>query len=166
VFVPLVLAAWDVWRRRRAPVLALAVVPVGLWWLYLRRHLGAFPFGQTQGSARLGWPLLGWVHGILDAASQSWNSGVNTAQLGQAAVPLIVVTAFAVLITAARALRLRSPLDPVYLVLAAIYACIVSDGVLFVLLPFVLATRATPPEGGSARTRPRGRPIAAPRQGS
>jgi hypothetical protein len=180
VFVPLVLAGWDVWRSRRAPVLALAVVPVGLWWLYLRRHLGAFPFGQAQGSARLGWPLAGWFHAIFQAASQSWNAAVDTAQLGQAAVPLILVTGLAVLIGAVRALRLRSAVDPVYLVLAAIYACIVSDGVLFpkdlirevalvlLLLPFVLAVRATPPrpKTASARTGSRGRPIAARRQGS
>jgi hypothetical protein len=180
VLVPLALAGWELWRHRRPPLLALSVVPVALWWLYVRIHLGAFPFGHAQGSSRLGWPFVGWYDAVLGAASQSWSAGVDTAQLGQAAVPLIVVTALAILLAATRALRLRAPVDAPYLVLAALYACIVSDGVRYpkdlirelafvlLLLPLVLAARAVspPPEEASGRRRPRARPGVAPPRGS
>ncbi len=57
----------------------------------LRIHLGAFPFGQGSDTPRRS--LYRLVEGLLDAASQSWNGGIDTAQLGEAAVPLIIVVA-------------------------------------------------------------------------
>ena len=165
VLVPLGIGAWDLWRRRRPPLVAAAVMPAALWWVYLRIHLGAFPFGQ--GSERLTAPLAGWTRGLLDAASQSWKEGVDTAQLGQAAVPLIIVVGLAILTAALFALRLRSVVDPAFLVLAALYACITPNGVQYpkdltrelalvlVLLPFVLAARPTPEEPAFARRYPR-----------
>lgn len=151
VLVPLAIAAWELWRnRRRPPLVALAVVPALLWWLYIRVHLGSFPSGQ--GSSRLGWPFAGWEKALLDAASQSWNVGVDTAQLGQVAVPLLAVTALAIVTAAIFALRLRTVVDPVFLALAVLYACIISKGVQYpkdlirelapvlLLLPFVLAS--------------------------
>jgi hypothetical protein len=169
VLVPLGVAAWELWRRRRLPLIALAVLPAAVWWLYVRIHLGSFPFGH--GTARMAKPLVGWERGLLDAASQSWHEGVDTAQLGQAAVPLIIVVALAMLVAGVRALRLRTAVDPAYLGLAALYACITSIGVQYpkdlirelalvlTLLPFVLAARATalPEEPPSARRYPRAR---------
>ena len=151
VLVPLAIAAWDFWRRRRPPVLAAAVVPALLWWLYLRVHLGAFPFGQ--GSHRLTAPLLGWERALVFAASQSWNVGIDTAQLGQASVPLIIVVGIVILVGTIRALRLRVVVDPAYLVLAALYACGAANAfeypkdlirelaLVLLLIPFVLAAR-------------------------
>ena len=169
--VPLVLAASELWRRRRPPVLALAVVPAAVWWLYLRLHLGAFPFGQ--GRERLTYPFAGWGKGLWAAAAQSWNPGVDTAQLGQAAVPLIVVVWLAILVGALYALRLRTIVQPAFLVVAVLYACITPNGVQYpkdlvrelaivlTLLPFVLAD---PP--AFARTGPRARLPSEPRRGS
>jgi hypothetical protein len=149
--VPLAIAAWELWRRRRPPLVAIAVVPALAWWLYLRIDLGAFPFGQ--GSERLTAPLTGWVHGVVRAASQSWNPSVDTAQLGQASVPLIVVAGLAILVGFLSALRLRLFFDPAFLALAGLYACITPNGVQYpkdlirelalvlTLLPFVLAAR-------------------------
>jgi hypothetical protein len=160
VLVPLAIAAWELWRTRRPPLVALAVVPAGLWWLYLRIHLGAFPFGQ--GSERLTWPLAGWKRGLLDAASQSWNGGVDTSQMGQAAVALIIVVGLAIVIAGIYALRLRFTVDPAYLAIAALYACITPNGIQYpkdlirelalvlTLLPFVLAARPTSAEQGFA----------------
>jgi hypothetical protein len=148
VLVPLAIAAWEYFRRHRPPLVALAVVPALAWWVYVRIHLGSFPSGR--GSSRLTAPFVGWERALLDAASQSWSGGVDTAQLGQVAVPLIVVTALAIVVTTIVALRLRTVVDPVYLALGAVYACIVSKGVqypkdlirelapLLLLLPFVL----------------------------
>ena len=168
VLVPLAIAAWELWRTRRPPLVAAAVAPAVLWWVYLRIHLGAFPFGQ--GGERLTFPLDGWRRGLLDAARQSWNGAIDAAQLGQAAVPLIVVVGAAIIVAAIYALRLRAVVHPAFLAIAALYACITPNGVQYpkdlirelalvlTLLPFVLAARATPPaEPASARKYPRAR---------
>jgi hypothetical protein len=153
VLVPLAIAAWDLRRRRRPPILAASVLPVAAWWLYLRIHLGAFPFGQ--GTQRLTAPFLGWARALSAAAAQSWNPGVDTAQLGQAAVPLIIVAVLLILVAGIRALRLATAVDAALLVLAALYACgstnafqypkdlIREPALVLLLVPFVLA-RATP----------------------
>src|SRR5262245_42057957 len=33
--IPLAVAAWELWRLRRPPLIALAVVPAAVWWLYV-----------------------------------------------------------------------------------------------------------------------------------
>jgi hypothetical protein len=164
VLVPLAIAGWELWRTRRPPLVAAAVIPALLWWVYVRIHLGAFPFGQ--GRERLALPLAGWKRGLLDAARQSWNPGVDTAQLGQAAVPLIIVVGLAIVVAAVYALRLRGVVHPAFLVLAALYACIAPNGIQYpkdltrelalvlVLLPFVFAVRATAEESASVRRHP------------
>ena len=164
ILVPLAIAAWELWRTRRPPLVAAAVIPAALWWLYLRIHLGAFPFGQ--GSERLTAPLVGWKRALIDAASQSWNPGVDTAQLGEAAVALIIVVGLAILVAGIYALRLRSVVAPAFLAIAALYACITPNGVQYpkdlirelalvlTLLPFVLVARVTPAESASVRKYP------------
>jgi hypothetical protein len=164
VLVPLAIAVWELWRTRRPPVIGGAVVPAAFWWLYLRLHLGAFPFGH--GSERLTAPFVGWTRGLVGAASQSWNAGVDTAQLGQAAVPLIIAVALAILVGSVYAARLGSVVAPAFLALVALYACITPNGVQYpkdmirelapvlTLLPFVVAGRLERP---SARKYPRGR---------
>ena len=176
ILVPLALAAWDLWRARRPPLVAAAVVPAALWWIYLRVHLGAFPSGQ--GGQRLVAPLSGWWRGVLDAASQSWNMGVDTAQLGEAAVPLIIVVGLAIVVASIYALRLRTVVDPVFLGIAFLYACITSKGVQYpkdlirelalvlTLLPFVIAARRGPEDAPFARRYPRARPLSRRRPGS
>ena len=173
VLVPLAVGAWELWRTRRPPVVALAVVPAGLWWVYLRIHLGAFPVGQ--GRERLTAPFLGWIHGLSGAARQSWNPGIDTAQLGQAAIPLIIVVALAIVVAAVVALRLRNVVAPAFLAIAALYACITPNGVQYpkdlmrelalvlMLLPFVLAARAIPEEPSFARRYPRA-PLPSPQR--
>jgi hypothetical protein len=167
VLVPLAIGAWELWRTRRPPFVAAAVVPAVLWWLYLRIHLGAFPFGQ--GSERLTAPFAGWTQGVLDAALQSWDPSIDAAQLGEAAVALIIVVGLAILVAAVYALRLRSVVAPAFLAIAVLYACITPNGVQYpkdlirelalvlTLLPFVLATRGNPAEPSSARRYPRAR---------
>jgi hypothetical protein len=165
--VPLAIAAWELWRTRRPPLVAAAVLPAALWWLYVRIHLGAFPFGL--GGERLTAPLLGWKRALFAAALQSWNPGVDTAQLGEAAVALIIVFGLAILVAGVVALRLCTVVAPAFLALAALYACITPNGVQYpkdlirelavvmTLLPFVFIARATRAEAepASARKYPR-----------
>jgi hypothetical protein len=152
--VPLAIGAWELWRRYRPSFVAAALAPALAWWLYLRIHLGAFPFGQ--GSERLTAPFAGWEQALVGAASQSWSGGVespDTAQLGQAAVPLIVAVGLGILVASVYSLRLRNFVQPAFLALAAVYACITANGVQYpkdllrelalvlTLLPFALAVR-------------------------
>jgi hypothetical protein len=163
--VPLAIAGWELWRTRRPPLVAAAVVPAALWWIYVRIHLGAFPSGAGQ--QRIVAPLSGWWRGLLDAASQSWNRGVDTAQLGEAAVPLIIAVGLAIVVAAVYALRMRTAVDPAFLVVAVLYACISSKGVQYpkdlirelalvvTMVPFALATRTSPTDAASERRYPR-----------
>ena len=176
VLVPLAIAAWELWRTRRPTFVAAAVVPAALWWLYLRIHLGAFPFGL--GGERLTAPFLGWKRGLLAAAKQSWNVGIDTAQLGEVAIALIVVFFLAIVVAGIVALRMRSVVAPAFLALAALYACITPNGVQYpkdlirelavvvTLLPFVFVARATPAEPASAHRYPRARLPSRRRAGS
>jgi hypothetical protein len=163
VLVPLTLAGYEV-ARRRPPWTTLAVVPALVWWLYLRAHLGAFPSGA--GSERLTAPLLGWWRALDAAAKQSWLPGVDTAQLGQAAVPLIVCVSAGILLGVVRALRSPGPVALAFLPLAIVYFCITPNGVQYpkdlirelalvlTLLPFVIATPGvTPAESAFWRGR-------------
>jgi hypothetical protein len=174
VLVPLAIAAWELWRTRRLSFVPIAIVPAALWWLYVRIHLGAFPFGL--GGQRLTAPFLGWERGLIAAAKQSWNGGVDTAQLGQAAVALIIVFGLALLVAAVVALRLRTVVAPAFLALAALYACITPNGVQYpkdlirelavvvTLLPFVFTAREAEPV--SARKYPRVPLLSRPRSES
>ncbi len=176
VLIPLAIAAWELWRTRRPPLVAAAVVPAALWWLYVRVHLGAFPFGQ--GGQRLSAPFAGWWTAVVDAASQSWSGSIDTAQLGEAAVPLIIVVLLAIIVASVYALRLRTAVDPAFLAVALLYACITSKGVQYpkdlirelalvvTLIPFVLATRTSSAEPVSARRSPRALPLSRQRSES
>jgi hypothetical protein len=165
VLVPLAIGAWELWRTRRPPFVAAAVVPAVLWWLYLRIHLGAFPFGQ--GSERLTAPLAGWRRGLVDAALQSWDPSIDAAQLGEASVALIIVVGLAILVGGIYALRFRSVVAPAFLAIALLYSCITPNGVQYpkdlirelalvlTLLPFVLAARASPADPSFVHKYPR-----------
>jgi hypothetical protein len=111
------------------------------------------------------------------SAAQSWDPGIDTAQLGQAAVPLIVVAGLLILVAGIRALRLVTAVDVALLVLAALYACgstnafqypkdlIREPALVLLLVPFVLASApGRSPE--SARRCRRARRPSAPRRES
>ena len=162
VLVPLAIAAWELLRFRRLSTIVLAVVPAAVWWCYVRLQLGAFPFGQ--GSERLTAPVLGWERALVAAAQQSWSRVVpSDAQLGEAAIALIVSVAAAILVGCVSALRLRNAVAPAFLALAALYACITPNGVQYpkdliretalvvLLLPFALFASGAPAVEASGR---------------
>jgi hypothetical protein len=140
--------AWELLHRRRrsAAVLATAMIPALLWWIYLRIHLGAW---FTTGSSALGLPFVGWSESLLSGRNHSHSSASIHALAVAALVALLVVLSFGV----SRALHLRSPEQMAYLGLAALAACLALNATaefttalrnisfLVVLLPFCFVAR-------------------------
>jgi hypothetical protein len=176
VLVPVGLAAWEAveWRRRgttsadwpRLAALAAGPMLFAVWNVYLRLNFGVWSFQASP--ENLGIPVSGWIDAfqragaMADADPASW-------QLSMATVPLLSLVAVALLIGAARSLRLRSPLDHIFLlfvVLSSMYTWLLvlypkellrNLVVPLLLLPAVLAApraegrRATPPPASRGR---------------
>lgn len=127
VLVPASLFVWEIvqiLRHRTSPgrgfrmtLLAVSVVPLAWWYLYLRLHFGVLPAAAEPGN--IGAPLVGWYDAFRRAVSFS-RSGVS--QIGTFTIPLLAITAAAILVGAVRALRLRSPLDLLFLMLTLLIA--------------------------------------------
>jgi hypothetical protein len=154
VTVPLALAAWELRRTRLlrpALALGLAPLPAVLWWVYLRMHLGAWPF--TQGGNAVGVPFRGWWRGLTDAGIHTYDSSAAAvSQLAMAHLVLLAASAGLFLALGLLALRLRSAEQAAFLPLAVVVACVTANvtsypkdvlraiSVPLVLAPFVVAT--------------------------
>jgi hypothetical protein len=173
ILVPLGLVAWELLRRaaarRDAWMLAAGVLPAVAWWIYARLHLGAW---FTTGESALGFPLSGWKRAIVDAGIQTYSS--NAGQNVSAEATLVVIVSLLGLLSLAGllALRLRGPADAVYLLLAALAACLAPNATVLLrdalrnvtvpltLVPFVIAslpllpTWMTRPGAGSSTAPP------------
>lgn len=172
LLVPLAVATWELLRRRarvrEALVLAACLLPAAGWWIYARMQLGAW---FTTGQTALALPLSGWRRSLLDAGVgiYSPNGALNVAEEST----VVVVGGLLVLLAAAGvlALRLRAPTDAVYLVLAAVTACLAPNAttllrdvlrnvsVPLTLVPFVIASLPLLPRwrgrpGGGSSTAP------------
>jgi hypothetical protein len=156
VAVPVAIAAWEVLRRRAtirgtAP-LVLAPLPVFLWWIYDRVHLGDWPF--HSGDAVIGAPLAGWRRALVDAGVHMYDVSATVTQLAEAHLALLVAVAGLFLVTGVLALRLRTPFDAALVPLVAVVAILSPDvlsypkdvlravSVPLVLVPFVIRRRA------------------------
>lgn len=153
VLVPFALLAWELLRRRidvgRALAVLVTVLPAAAWWTYARLHLGAW---FTSGDNALGAPFTGWANALEVAGIRSYDATWSVAQLGEATIvglaALLGLLAVAVLVAS----RIRGPIDPVFLALAAVVACLAPIGtqllrdafrntsLLLVLVPFVIAS--------------------------
>ena len=131
VLVPVGLIIWELVKRRRAQVDApprrellkrIAVLlpgPVALfgWFAYLHSIYGEWPFQQKPLLLNpLTIPPFGYFDTLGRAAAQHAYVG-ETAQLGGAAIPLLLVVGAALVLGIVRAARLRSPVDPVFILL-------------------------------------------------
>ena len=125
VLVPAGLFLWEivqVLRHRavrgvvyRLALLAVSVVPLAWWYLYLRFHLGVFPAESEPGN--IGVPFVGWYDTFRQAVAMS-RSG--SSQIGTFTITLATITACALLVGVVRAVRLRSPLDLTFLLFAVL----------------------------------------------
>jgi hypothetical protein len=116
-FVP---AGWsDVrWRRRSAGALAaLAAGPLVLlgWLIYVDRVFGRWPLSDS--SDLIGTPFDG-IHRTADQAARLVRSDFAYAQIGAAALPVVVVAFAALAVGIVAALRLRTLADAVFLATA------------------------------------------------
>jgi len=158
VLVPAGLALWEAIeyaRGRLAPdwkarLTALAPCPIvfGLWMLYVREKIGIWPF--LQGSDRLSYPFVGWLES-LQVAAEMGTTTFHRMELGRGNLPVVVVVAALLAFGMVRAARLRTPLDPIYLLLSTLSFCLLLPNVLylkdmtrtlalvFLLLPAVIA---------------------------
>ena len=176
VLVPLALAAWELVRRGRRitdviPLVA-TLVPAVAWWVYARVTLGAW---FTTGDTALGFPLRGWARALVDAGAHSYATDAATNQLGEVTVVLLVALLGLLTVAGLSALRLRGPIELVYLLLAALAACLApiattlprdalrNTAVLVVLVPFVIASPALVPRWQGRRA---GRDLPSPRKAS
>jgi hypothetical protein len=163
-FVALGLAAFELVRSRRtgaraALALCLTVVPAACWWIAMRIHLGAW-FNASQDTV-LRSPLSGWKRALLDAGVYSYSGDTKTNQLGETDLIVIVAVGGLLLVAALVALRLRGPLDAVFLPLVVLVACLSPaattnqrdllrvTSVVVLLTPFVLASRPAFRSNGS-----------------
>jgi hypothetical protein len=167
--VPAGLALWDLVRSRRrfvdAAILASSILPAAAWWIYARVQLGDW---FLSGSWVLGAPLAGWRRTLTDAGTWSYVSGYYQFLTGESILAVVVPLLALLALAGLCALRLRTPVDVVYLLLGALVACLAWGGtyilrdalrnvaLLLTLVPFVLvaapvvvaAGRERPPDSG------------------
>ena len=178
VLVPVGLALWELvqmlrrrrrdgWRRVGA--LVLSIVPFGLWYLYVLLRFDEWPASPTRDFLQL--PPTGWIQTARTAAEMGLDS-FDRLVTGHVAVPLLATLAVAFAIGIVRALRLRTPIDPVYLMFMPIVFAMNTWGLLYakdairevaiplLLLPAVLAGRriegaeGSPPQSGPGSASP------------
>jgi hypothetical protein len=154
ILVPVGLALWDLFRTRRglanAAILASSALPAAVWWIYAHHQLGHW---FTSGSV-VGTPLAGWRHTLTDAGIWSYARNYYQFLTGEAMLAILIPLLALLAIAGIRALRLRTPVDVVYLLFGLLVVCL-SWGATYILrdalrnvslmvalIPFVLA--ATP----------------------
>ena len=175
--IPVGLAAWEglAWLRARGPrirgarrllrrwaLLAIGPAVYAVWLAYVRTRFGVYPF--QQGLDAIAFPLVGWAD-TLNRAGSLAAIGFYEMQIGQAMVAILAVTIGALLVGVVSALRFRTPIDPIYLLLSVLMVSLTWYTTLypkelvrnlafaFILLPFVLLGRREPSGGTIASHR-------------
>jgi len=161
--VPAGLAIWELLERARGRgsqclvgrLGALAAGPALLlgWFVYLRATFGLWPFQQQPNV--LTFPFAGWLNSIRRAAALATGSYYRM-QVGNAAISLLAVVGAALLIGICFSRRLRTPVEPVFILSAILISSLTWLGamhpkdlfreaaVTMVLLPLAIAGRHTP----------------------
>ena len=159
IVVPVGLFLWELIERRRGrkepglakrmAVLAAGPAALAAWWIYLRGEFGTW---QPNHPYDLAPPLTGWVDTIRQAEGLIVGTSYQT-QIGYLAVPLILAVGAALAITALRAIRLRTPLDLIFLLMVVVASILTYWQLLFpkelfrllsiqlALIPAILLTR-------------------------
>jgi hypothetical protein len=158
VLVPAGIGLWECgrWLRardtaatlRRLALLAAGPLVFACWYVYVRVQFGEWSFQATEGFFSV--PPLGWLEAMRVATDKAFG---DEFQVGSAAVPLLAVAGAALVAGIVRALRFRSPVDVVFVLLALLALSLRPLGVEMpkdmmrevsvpaMLLPLVLAGR-------------------------
>ena len=123
--VPAGLFAWEVLEqiRHRAPpgatwrmlLLAVTVLPLAWWHLYLRLRFGVLPIQEAPDF--FGAPFAGWYDSF-GFGAHLVRTGAS--QLGTLVIPILTIVAAALVVATVRALRMRSPFDTIFLLVVAL----------------------------------------------
>ncbi|HEY8316650.1 MAG TPA: hypothetical protein VIG35_07285 [Gaiellaceae bacterium] len=165
--VPAALALWDLVRSSRrlanAAVLASSILPPLAWWVYVEAQLHQ---SFLSHSGVFGFPLAGWRRTLVDSGVWSYATDYYQFLLGESTL-IVVIPMLALLVLAGiRALRFRTPIDLVYLLLGVLLVFLGLDStyilrdslrivsVTLVLVPFVLVSGRRPPAPRTALVGP------------
>ena len=109
-------------ERLIAPLIALSTGPVVwiAWQIYLHSSFDGFAFSETP--KLIYFPLTGWVDALTIAAGLGVSTA-DSAQVGQASVPLLCASAGLLAIGIFKAARLRNVFDSAYLFVAVFTFC-------------------------------------------
>ena len=168
VVVPVALAGYELLRKvrgrprpdmwKRIGLLSIGPLLFAIWYLYLIATFDTLPFKETEGFFQF--PYAGWIESIRQAAALA-EGPFYESQLGAPSVAFIAVIGGLTIFAIVRALRLRSPVQAIFLPLVAIDACLSPLGVLYpkdlirelaiplLLIPLVLAEPRSALEGAS-----------------
>jgi hypothetical protein len=153
--VPVGIAAWEVLRTRTrlrdAVPFGACLVPAVLWWTYARVQLGDW---FTSGGSAFTTPFVGWKHSLLDAGISSYSTNSDRATFSEADLVVLAALVMLIAVGVLMALRLRGPVDAIYLLLTLVVVCLAPNAVtllrdalrntsvLLTLVPFVIAGAA------------------------
>jgi hypothetical protein len=125
LLVPIGLGVWELawWLRGKRladfaqRVIAVTAGPVvfGVWYLYLERQFGVFPY--RQGRDLLGAPITGWIDTFHRASTMAVDS-FDRMQIGTAITTFLAIVAVLFVLGLVRALRFRWWLDSVFVLFA------------------------------------------------
>ncbi len=175
VAVPVALALWEFMQMKRSVItrevmrrrVLMLAIPLGvfvLWQIFLKVQFGVWSFSASEGVLTLP-PFSGWIDTLQRAGAQA-NLSEFEMQLGAAAVPILVALGAILVIGMVAAARMRTLLDPVFLLIAAGVFCLGWLALLYpkdlirtcayaiALLPAVLASASSSSGAGSGEPRP------------
>ena len=146
----------DAARVRRVALLCIGPALFALWYLYLRSTFGLWPHEDTHGFFMF--PFWGWIQSVRDASVMATGAFYES-QIGAASGPLLAAFGGLMVAGLVLATRLRTPVDPIYLLIALLISTLGPLGMLYakdmiremalplLLLPVVVAGwRATASE--------------------
>ncbi|MDQ3964362.1 MAG: hypothetical protein M3277_10690 [Actinomycetota bacterium] len=115
-------------RVRRIGMLCIGPGLFALWYLYLHSTFGTWPHEETHGF--LTFPFWGWIETIRLGSLMATGTYLGS-QIGAAAGPLLAAFGGLVILGLVLAVRLRSPVDPIYLLIALLISTLGPLGMLY-----------------------------------
>lgn len=100
--------------RRSLFTLALVPMPLAAWWVYVHAVFGEWSINQPWLVAP---PIWGWLDGLHRVGQMSVGGNFEELQIGVANLPLLLCVGAAFLLGFIQSIRIRSPLDAIFIFL-------------------------------------------------